>query len=420
MPNTIIPPGRSAASKTTGRKPNAARSCAHASPAGPAPTIATRSSLRGMVSTACRHRRSACALSTPACSHAHRLRARIATGRSNEPRRQAASHGAAQTRPQIDGNGFGIRAMRYANSSSPSAIADTYRPAFVSTGHARVHGTLSSNQSLPTGSASSLTTPSETLQSHEEPGVQHEHHHDPEQDERIAHAGRRPDEGVIDEEIRNPGESEDGCRHHDQAAEQGTTPPHARPARRALPVTRSGGRGPHGYAAPVAVASRFRHHSSPALIGARGSRIAERIGRVEGLSALGPIVPKGRALSDSRRGRAPMRSAPGFASAGDTCSRSAAAAATKGGHPPLRGRAPSPPAYPCHHPSPRVAGRQAAGGDRPRCRSPVRPGPLLVHSTSWRYDDGRVVLTYVVAVRRPDRLNENLVDEPVLRADLAR
>ncbi|GEM_PF-6207511 len=43
-----------------------------------------------------------------------------------------------------------------------------------------------------------------------------------------------------------------------------------------------------------------------------------------------------------------------------------------------------------------------------------------MHSTSWRYDDGRVVLTYVVAVRRPDRLNENLVDEPVLRADLAR
>jgi hypothetical protein len=46
--------------------------------------------------------------------------------------------------------------------------------------------------------------------------------------------------------------------------------------------------------------------------------------------------------------------------------------------------------------------------------------PLLVHSTSWRLEDGRVVLTYVVAVERPQELNENLADEPVSRADLAR
>ena len=46
--------------------------------------------------------------------------------------------------------------------------------------------------------------------------------------------------------------------------------------------------------------------------------------------------------------------------------------------------------------------------------------PLLVHSTSWRLEAGRVVLTYVVAVQRPDELNENLLDEPVSRADLAR
>jgi hypothetical protein len=46
--------------------------------------------------------------------------------------------------------------------------------------------------------------------------------------------------------------------------------------------------------------------------------------------------------------------------------------------------------------------------------------PLLVHSTSWRLDGSRVVLTYVVAVRTPDVVNENLVDEPVARADLAR
>lgn len=46
--------------------------------------------------------------------------------------------------------------------------------------------------------------------------------------------------------------------------------------------------------------------------------------------------------------------------------------------------------------------------------------PLLVHSTSWRMEDGRVVLTYVVAVEPPTALNENLVDEPVARTDLAR
>jgi hypothetical protein len=46
--------------------------------------------------------------------------------------------------------------------------------------------------------------------------------------------------------------------------------------------------------------------------------------------------------------------------------------------------------------------------------------PLLVHSTSWRLDGSRVVLTYVVAVDRPEDLNENLADEPVARAELAR
>jgi hypothetical protein len=46
--------------------------------------------------------------------------------------------------------------------------------------------------------------------------------------------------------------------------------------------------------------------------------------------------------------------------------------------------------------------------------------PLLVHSTSWRLDGPRVVLTYVVAVAPPGELNENLADEPVVRADLAR
>jgi hypothetical protein len=46
--------------------------------------------------------------------------------------------------------------------------------------------------------------------------------------------------------------------------------------------------------------------------------------------------------------------------------------------------------------------------------------PLLVHSTSWRLDEGRLVLTYIVAVRAPADLNENLADEVVVRAELAR
>jgi hypothetical protein len=46
--------------------------------------------------------------------------------------------------------------------------------------------------------------------------------------------------------------------------------------------------------------------------------------------------------------------------------------------------------------------------------------PRLVHSTSWRLEGGRVVLTYVVAVEPPAGLNENLTDEPVARAELAR
>jgi hypothetical protein len=46
--------------------------------------------------------------------------------------------------------------------------------------------------------------------------------------------------------------------------------------------------------------------------------------------------------------------------------------------------------------------------------------PLLVHSTSWRHQQGRLILTYVAAVRPPDDLSEYLTDEAVARADLAR
>ena len=46
--------------------------------------------------------------------------------------------------------------------------------------------------------------------------------------------------------------------------------------------------------------------------------------------------------------------------------------------------------------------------------------PLLVHSTSWRHEDARLLLTYVSAVAPPALLSPYLADEPVGRAELAR
>lgn len=46
--------------------------------------------------------------------------------------------------------------------------------------------------------------------------------------------------------------------------------------------------------------------------------------------------------------------------------------------------------------------------------------PLLVHSTSWRHMEGRLILTYVAAVEPREPLSAYLTDEPVVRTDLAR
>ena len=46
--------------------------------------------------------------------------------------------------------------------------------------------------------------------------------------------------------------------------------------------------------------------------------------------------------------------------------------------------------------------------------------PVLIHSTSWRHERGRLVLTYVAAVNTPASRPEYLADEPVERAELAR
>ena len=48
-------------------------------------------------------------------------------------------------------------------------------------------------------------------------------------------------------------------------------------------------------------------------------------------------------------------------------------------------------------------------------------GPIVVHSTSWRHEDGRIVLTYVAVVEAPSRLPpDSLLSLPVGRAKLAR
>jgi len=46
--------------------------------------------------------------------------------------------------------------------------------------------------------------------------------------------------------------------------------------------------------------------------------------------------------------------------------------------------------------------------------------PLVVHSTSWRSEPGRVILTYVAAVSAPDTLSPYLADDSIDRAGLAR
>jgi hypothetical protein len=47
--------------------------------------------------------------------------------------------------------------------------------------------------------------------------------------------------------------------------------------------------------------------------------------------------------------------------------------------------------------------------------------PVVVHSTSWRHEDGRVILTYIAVVTPPESLlSDSLLTLPVNRAELAR
>ncbi len=46
--------------------------------------------------------------------------------------------------------------------------------------------------------------------------------------------------------------------------------------------------------------------------------------------------------------------------------------------------------------------------------------PIVVHSTSWRSEPGRIILSYAVAVTEPEALSPFLAAEPIGRVDLAR
>jgi hypothetical protein len=47
--------------------------------------------------------------------------------------------------------------------------------------------------------------------------------------------------------------------------------------------------------------------------------------------------------------------------------------------------------------------------------------PLVVHSTSWRAEEGRIILTYVACVQPPGKLPPDALDiRPVARAEIAR
>jgi len=47
--------------------------------------------------------------------------------------------------------------------------------------------------------------------------------------------------------------------------------------------------------------------------------------------------------------------------------------------------------------------------------------PRVVHSTSWRYEEGRVILTFVAVVEAPGELpSDSLIEVPVGRTEIAR
>jgi len=111
-----MPPATGNFSKTVGRKPALASHRAADMPAGPAPMTATRAlSWAGAFSTV--------EPAAPCVSATKRLTSRMATGSSTSWRRQLASQGWWQIRPQTAANGRLARMMSIASPSRPSAAA---------------------------------------------------------------------------------------------------------------------------------------------------------------------------------------------------------------------------------------------------------------------------------------------------------
>ena len=118
MPSTIIPPRRSLGLVDGDRVTGEPQVVRGREPGGPAADHADRRAVGGRDRRRAPRAtpRSRAKLSTPKRSVTNRLSARIAIGASTVPRRHAVSHGAAHTRPQIDANGLGARAIRYASA----------------------------------------------------------------------------------------------------------------------------------------------------------------------------------------------------------------------------------------------------------------------------------------------------------------
>ncbi len=136
MPYSLSPPDLARASNRDTSWPSTASRCAQASPAGPAPTTATRLPVGAARSNGC----------TPAAisvSVAWRCRRPISTGRpSASIRTQASSHSVSvgHTRAHMPPRMFCSKMVRAAASGVPVWICRMKSGMSISVGHAAMHG----------------------------------------------------------------------------------------------------------------------------------------------------------------------------------------------------------------------------------------------------------------------------------------
>ena len=80
------------------------------------------------------------AVTSGSLSATKRLRVRMATGSSTEPRRQASSQGRTQTRPMVAGMGQRLRTASAERSTSSIRSCSTYAGMSTPAGHAAMQG----------------------------------------------------------------------------------------------------------------------------------------------------------------------------------------------------------------------------------------------------------------------------------------